>query len=494
MEQITLTKLNESFVRFDCERGVAQEIWDFFSFYVPGFQYMPMFKKKFWDGKMHLANLQTHTLPGGLVGYLKTFADERSYNLIIDDAILITTNFSIAEAEDFAHSLKLPHTPRDYQIEAFAKSIRNRRQLIVSPTASGKSLIIYLIVRYLKRTHHKGLVIVPTTSLVEQLFGDFKEYGWNSDQFVHRIYSGKEKHTDHFLTISTWQSLHRQGPDYLKRFDFVIGDEAHQFKAKSLTEIMSNLTNADVRIGTTGTLDGAKVHKLVLEGHFGPVTQSVTTKELMTAGHLANLNIKCLVLKYPKEVCTQLRKSNYVDEYNAVVQYPSRSKFIRNLALSLKGNTLILFQLVKKHGAPLYKDISERLLLTDRPVFYVHGGVETEDREMVRRLTEESNNAIVIASYGTFSTGINIKNLHNVIFAAPSKSKIRNLQSIGRGLRTTDSKTQATLFDIVDDLRIGKHQNFLLKHFVIRTQIYHDEKFAFQQYLIDLKGTNAPTG
>jgi len=493
MEQITLTKFNESFVKFACEKGVAQEIWDFFSFYVPGFQYMPAFKKKFWDGKLHLANLQTHTLPGGLVGYLKTFAEERQYHLVIDEAILLTTNFSLAEAQSFADSLRLPHVPRDYQIEAFAKSIRNRRLLVVSPTASGKSLIIYLIVRYLHLTHLKGLVIVPTTSLVEQLFGDFKDYGWDSDEFVHRIYSGKEKHTGHFLTISTWQSLHRQGPDYLKQFDFVIGDEAHQFKAKSLTDIMSNLTNADVRIGTTGTLDGAKVHKLVLEGHFGPVSQSVTTKELMTSGHLANLNIKCLVLKYPKELCAQLRKSTYPEEYEAVVQHEGRAKFIRNLALSLKGNTLILFQLVKKHGRPLYENIAEHTQL-GRSVFFVHGGVETEDREAVRKITEESEDAIVIASYGTFSTGINIKNLHNVIFAAPSKSKIRNLQSIGRGLRTTDSKTQATLFDIVDDLRIGKHRNFLLKHFIIRTQIYHDEKFPFQQYLIDLKGPNAPTG
>jgi superfamily II DNA or RNA helicase len=491
MEQITLTKLNEAFVRFDCERGVAQEIWDFFSFYVPGFQYMPAFKKKFWDGKLHLANLQTHTLPGGLVGYVKTFADERQYNLVIDESILLTANFSIAEAQAFADSLRLPHVPRDYQIEAFAKSIRNKRLLVVSPTASGKSLTIYLIVRYLHLTHLKGLVIVPTTTLVEQLFGDFKDYGWDSDRYVHRIYSGKEKHTGHFLTISTWQSLHKQGPDYLKQFDFVIGDEAHQFKAKSLTDIMGNLTHADVRIGTTGTLDGAKVHKLVLEGHFGPVTQSVTTKELMTAGHLAKLTIKCLVLKYPKEACAELRKATYVEEYEAVVRHPGRAKFIRNLALSLKGNTLILFQLVKKHGVPLYNDISASAA-SGRPVFFVHGDVETEDRENVRRIIEQSEDAIVVASYGVFSTGTNIKNLHNVIFAAPSKSKIRNLQSIGRGLRTTDSKTTATLFDVVDDLRIGKHRNFLLKHFEVRTQIYHDEKFPFQQYLIDLKGPNAP--
>lgn len=463
---------------------MASELSDFFTFYVPGFQYTPLFKKKLWDGKIRLFDRRYYTLPRGLVPYLDKFAKDRDYHLAIDSSILLTTNFSIAEAEEFVRALKLPLEARPYQIEAFARAIRNRRMLLVSPTASGKSLIIYLIVRWLQQNHEKGIVIVPTTSLVEQLYKDFQDYGWDSDKHAHKVYSGKEKHTKQFLTISTWQTLHRMPAEYLAQFDFVVGDEAHLYKAKAVSAIMTNLIRADVRIGTTGTLDGTKTHKLVLEGHFGPVFQTVTTRELMDTGKLANLKIKCLILKYPEGVCRELRKSTYSEEYEGILKFTPRQKFLRNLALSLEGNTLVLFQLIGKHGNPLFEDIRDHA--TKHQVFFVHGEVDTEDREEVRAITEKSNNAIIVASYGTFSTGINIKNLHNVIFAAPSKSRIRNLQSIGRGLRLAEGKDAATLFDIVDDLRIGKHVNFLLRHYEERVKIYNSEKFTFKQYLIDL--------
>lgn len=443
-----------------------------------------MFKSGVWDGKIRLFDRRFYTLPGGLSSYIQKFADDRGYTCIFDDAVLLTTNFSIAEAQSFAQSLNLPHIPHDYQIEAFAKSIRNRRALVVSPTASGKSLIIYMIVRFLHENHRKGLVIVPTTSLVEQLFTDFKDYGWDSDKYVHRQYSGKEKSTRLFLTISTWQTLAKQSPEYLTQFDFVIGDEAHQYKAKVVSSIMSGLVNADVRIGTTGTLDGTKTHKLVLEGHFGPKFQVVTTRQLMDEGKVAELKIKCLILKYPESVCTALKKSTYAEEYEAVIQNAARMKFIRNLALSLTGNTLILFQLIVKHGKPLFEEI--RAHAEERPVFFVHKDVKTEEREEIRRLTELSSNTIICATYGTMSTGTNIKRLDNVIFAGPSKARIRNLQSIGRGLRLAEGKTYATLFDIVDDLRVGKRENFLLQHFKERAATYNSERFTYKQYHVDL--------
>ena len=484
---IFVSKKDESFIHISAEDSVGYELSEYFSFLVPGHQFTPLFKKGLWDGKVRLYSRRYATLPSGLLGYLQKFAADRQYTISIDDAVLLTTNFSIAEAQTFANSLSLPHVPYDHQIEAFAKSIRNRRLLIVSPTASGKSLLMYMIVRYLQLSHRRGLIVVPTTSLVEQLYTDFASYGYDVNKFVHRMYAGKSKKIEHYLTVSTWQTLHLQDPDYLKQFDFVIGDEAHTFKAKSLTQIMGGLSNADVRIGTTGTLDGTKTNKLVLEGHFGPVFQSVTTKQLMDEGKLATLKIKCLILKYPEEMrrLNRANKSTYAEEYESVIESTARAKFLRNLILSLSGNTLILFQLVKKHGQPMYDDILAHT--EDRKVFFVHGGVETMDREEIRAITEVSDNAIIVASYGTFSTGINIKNLNNVIFGAPSKSKIRNLQSIGRGLRTSDTKSTATLFDIVDDLRIGKHVNFLLKHFIERAQIYNEEKFEFKQYMIDLK-------
>jgi superfamily II DNA or RNA helicase len=340
----------------------------------------------------------------------------------------------------------------------------------------------------LQLEHKKGLLIVPTTSLVEQMFSDFKSYGYDSDTYCHRQYSGKEKHTNSFLTITTWQSIYKNDKEYFEQFDFILGDEAHQFKAKSLTTILSGCTNAKYRIGTTGTLDGTQTHRLVLEGLFGPVYKATSTSELIEKGQLASFKIKCLILKYPESTCKMAKDWDYNTEIDYIVQNKSRNDFIRNLTLSLEGNSLVLFQFVEKHGKDLYANIKEHA--KNRHVFFVFGGTDVEIRESVRAITEKENNAIIVASYGTFSTGVNIRNLHNIIFASPSKSRIRNLQSIGRGLRIGENKTEATLFDIADDFRTGKYTNYSLKHFVERCKIYDEEKFNYKFYNIEMKNGN----
>ncbi len=485
-EKIILHKKNEAFIQFECERSVAQELSDYFTFFVPGYQFTPAYKQKIWDGKIRLANLRDYTIYHGLVPYIEKFSKERDYNLEIDDKISNTENFSLVEAVDFSRSLNLPFEPRDYQIQSFVHSVRNKRILLLSPTASGKSLIIYLITRYLQESgYKKGLLIVPTTSLVEQMYSDFKSYGYDSEEYCHRQYSGKEKHTQKFLTITTWQSIYKNEKEYFEQFDFVLGDEAHQFKAKSLTTILSGCINAKYRIGTTGTLDGTQTHRLVLEGLFGPVYKATTTSELIARKELADFRIKCLILKYDESVCQSSRKWDYNQEIEYIVMNQARNKFIKNLTLSLEGNTLILFQFVEKHGKDLHALIKESV--KNRHVFFVFGGTDVEVRESVREITEKEKNAIIVASYGTFSTGVNIRNLHNIIFASPSKSRIRNLQSIGRGLRKGDNKEIATLFDIVDDMRVGKHTNFTLKHFLERVKIYDEEKFNYKFYNIEMK-------
>jgi superfamily II DNA or RNA helicase len=485
-EKIILHKKNEAFIQFECDRSVAQELSEFFTFLVPGYQFTPAYKQKLWDGKIRLANLRDFSIYHGLVPYIEKFCKEREYELEVDIEILTTENFSLVEAVDFARTLNLPFEPRDYQIQSFVHAVRNKRLLILSPTASGKSLIIYLIARYLQESDYKrGLLIVPTTSLVEQMFSDFKSYGYDSEEYCHRQYSGKEKHTDKFLTITTWQSIYKNEKEYFEQFDFVFGDEAHQFKAKSLTTILSGCTNAKYRIGTTGTLDGTNTHKLVLEGLFGPVYKATTTSELIARKELSDFRIKCLILKYDNIVCQNSRKWDYNQEIEYIVMNQSRNKFIKNLTLSLKGNTLVLFQFVEKHGKDLHNLIKNSV--KNRHVFFVFGGTDVEARESVREITEKEKDAIIVASYGTFSTGVNIRNLHNIIFASPSKSRIRNLQSIGRGLRKGDNKEIATLFDIVDDMRIGKHSNFVLKHFVERVKIYDEEKFSYKFYNIEMK-------
>ena len=490
MSDVILHKLNEAYIKVECEKSISQELSSYFSFRVPGYQFVPAYKNKLWDGFIRLYDLRTNQIYHGLVPYIEKFCAERNYTSEINSEISVTESFSLVEAVDFVRTLDLPHEIRDYQLNAFVQAVRNRRLLLLSPTASGKSLIIYVILRWLQESDYKrGLLIVPTTSLVEQMYTDFESYGYDSEEYCHRQYSGKEKHTNKLLTITTWQSIYKNDADYFEQFDFVMGDEAHQFKAKSLTTILSGCTNAKYRIGTTGTLDGTQTHRLVLEGLFGPVYKATTTSELIDKGQLASFKIKCLILKHNEAVCKQARDWDYNTEIDYIVQNPARNEFIRNLALSLNGNTLILFQFVEKHGKDLYTIIKDSV--KDRHVFFVFGGTDVEVRESVRAITEKEKDAIIVASYGTFSTGVNIRNLHNIIFASPSKSRIRNLQSIGRGLRKGDNKEEAVLFDIADDFRIGKFVNYTLKHFIERVKIYDDEKFNYKFYNIELKnGTN----
>ena len=490
MSDVILHKLNEAYIKVECEKSISQELSSYFSFRVPGYQFVPAYKNKLWDGFIRLYDLRTNQIYHGLVPYIEKFCAERNYTSEINSEINVTESFSLVEAVDFIRTLDLPHEIRDYQLNAFVQAVRNRRLLLLSPTASGKSLIIYVILRWLQESDYKrGLLIVPTTSLVEQMYTDFESYGYDSEKYCHRQYSGKEKHTNKLLTITTWQSIYKNDADYFEQFDFVMGDEAHQFKAKSLTTILSGCTNAKYRIGTTGTLDGTQTHRLVLEGLFGPVYKATTTSELIDKGQLASFKIKCLILKHNEAVCKQARDWDYNTEIDYIVQNPARNEFIRNLALSLNGNTLILFQFVEKHGKDLYTIIKDSV--KDRHVFFVFGGTDVEVRESVRAITEKERDAIIVASYGTFSTGVNIRNLHNIIFASPSKSRIRNLQSIGRGLRKGDNKEEAVLFDIADDFRIGKFVNYTLKHFIERVKIYDDEKFNYKFYNIELKnGTN----
>ena len=346
-------------------------------------------------------------------------------------------------------------------------------------------MLIFNLLRLKESKQDKILIIVPTTSLVEQLFKDFKDYGYNSDRNVHKIYQGHDKDTNKRVIISTWQSIYNLPKKWFKQFGMVIGDEAHLFKAVSLSKIMTKLETCKYRIGLTGTLDGTKTHKLVLEGLFGTVNKVVSTSELQEKKQLADLKIMCLILQHDKNARHFLKDKSYQEEMDYLVSNTSRNKYIRNLCLSLQGNSLCLFQYVEKHGEILKKLIEDKA--QDKKVFYVHGGVEADERENIRAITEKSDNAIIIASYGTFSTGINIRNLHNIVFASPSKSRIRNLQSIGRGLRLKDNNSFATLYDISDDLTYNEKENYTLAHFRERINIYNEEHFDYEIHNIELK-------
>jgi superfamily II DNA or RNA helicase len=486
MSEITILEKDQVYCRINSDDvSILQELSDYFTFEQPGARFMPQFRAKLWDGKIRLFNLFRQELYVGLIPYVKLFAEQNQYK-VNDQRTALPEPY--IDVQEFLQSLDLqghgkPIDIRDYQIDAVRHAIHNHRALLLSPTGSGKSLIIYGLIRYHLNQGRRILILVPTTSLVEQLYSDFQDYssanGWRASDHVHRIYAGADKAAEFDITISTWQSLYKLPKKFFEKYDVVIGDEAHLFKAQSLTGILNKMPDCAYRIGTTGTLDDSKTHKLILEGIFGAVHRVTTTKSLIKNQQLADLEIQCLIMKYPEEVCKSLRSLTYQEEMDWLVTHPARNRFIRNLALAQTGNTLVLFQYVEKHGKALHEMIAERAA-DGRQVFFVYGGTDTEQREQVRRITEQEKDAIIVASYGTFSTGINIRNLHNIVFASPSKSRIRNLQSIGRGLRTSDSKDRCKLFDIGDDLSYKSKKNFTLLHMAERIRIYNDEGFDYK--------------
>lgn len=480
------------------DSGVLMELSEYFTFYAEGYRFMPAYRNKMWDGKIRLFDLRSQTLPYGLLKRVAEFCYERGYELEID-ATLKNHIDDKNVLEDFINTLNITIkgkkiNPRDYQLDAFVHAAQNSRCILISPTGSGKSLIIYMLLRYFLENDvdFRALIVVPTTSLVEQMYKDFEDYSSIDDTFdveldVHKIYSGKEKlHFEQSVVITTWQSAIRLPQNWFGQYGFVIGDEAHTFKAKSLTTIMNRLTNAYMRIGTTGTIDDAISNQMTLEGNFGPVKKVTTTKELIDSETLAKLNIKILLMQYNDVVRDTTKKYKYQEEIDFLVKYPNRNNFIANLTIDQTGNSLVLYNLVEKHGKPLYDLFVERLKGTNRKVFFVSGAVNAEERERVRAITEKEKNAIIVASVGTFSTGINIINLHNIMFASPTKSQIRVLQSIGRGLRKTDDGQGTTVYDLADDLSWKKRKNYTLNHAMERAKIYAKEKFNHKIYEVPL--------
>ena len=468
-ETVRVEKLDEVFMRVHCDDGLARDLHDFFSFTVPGAKFMPSYKNRYWDGKVRLFSIKTNKIYIGLLPYVDEFCRERGFNFEGIQDVIGEKQRATEELHQFIEELNLPFSPRDYQMEAFRTAVQYGRQLLLSPTASGKSLIIYLLARYYNK---KTIIIVPTTSLVEQMAKDFIDYGY--DEEICKIYSGQPVF-DSAITITTWQSFAKAPKDVMQSFDVVVGDEAHLFKAQTLKGILEKMKTTAIRIGTTGTLDGSECHRLQLEGMFGPVKKVVSSYQLMEEGTIAKINIQCIILRH-----TKMKKMSYQDEMDYLVSNEERNKFITNLVSSLKGNTLVLFQYVEKHGEVLYPMLDGRV----KDLHYVFGGTDTEDRETVRELVEKSNDSVILASYGTFSTGINIKKIDNVVFASPSKSKIRNLQSIGRGLRKTEGKDSMRLFDISDDLQCD---NFTLLHLKERINTYNEENFPYELKQFDLK-------
>lgn len=482
---------NNVYMRLECDDGIHRELREHYTFFVPGAKHHPLVKKRLWDGKKRIYDHKKKLLYTGLHNDLKESLEKLGYTF--ESRVSHTTDITPEESVEYCNSLNVTSRGENikhkkHQLLAFYMSMKHKRRVILSPTASGKSLIIYSIIRrLLEETEGKILIIVPLVGLCRQLYNDFIDYsranGFNVEEYVHQIAEGSSKISKKRIFISTFQSIYKEDIEYFEQFQTVIVDETHKAKSDSFVGILEKCINAEYRLGFTGTLDGCAVNELVIQGLLGKVTRVAETKDLIDKGVLAKLNITFYELKYRKEEIKELDFDDYTQEMEWLISHERRNHFITQLANSLEGNVLILFRYVGKHGKVLDKLLREQ---SDKNIHFVHGSVDTDDREQIKKIVEDSNDNIINASFGVFSTGENIKNIHHIIFASPYKSIITVLQSIGRGLRVTKDKKECHLHDICDNLVKRSRKNLTLQHGIERLKIYNNQKFDYNITKVDL--------
>jgi superfamily II DNA or RNA helicase len=486
---IIITKLNNVYARVDCDRATSMELSERYTFEVPNARFMNVVKMKMWDGKIRLFNQKDRTIYMGLVASVIEYAKANGFSYSYDDEKpldILDANF-----ERFLWDEKPSKVPRDFQMTAFKMGIRNKRHIFISPTASGKSFMMYLTARYINKVFGKRvLVIVPSTQLVAQLAKEFTEYNNGKPLDIYQIRDGADKENDHDIVIATWQSIYNQKSGWYKSFSAVLGDEVHTFKADCLKNIMER-SNTIFRLGYTGTLDGTETNELVLQGLFGAKHQVTTYAELRRRGIIADPKINVVVVKHPDAARRALanmpdkqtgkkRQATYAEEMTYLATCQERNNMIVDLVSTLKGNVLILYAKVDKHIKPMHKQLQERF--GEERTHLIHGAIETDEREIIRAIVDNSRNAILSASFQTFQAGINIVNIDHIIFAASTASVIRLLQSIGRGLRRSEDKKTLDVWDFADDLRWKSKENHTFGHLLERINIYNREEFDYKLY------------
>jgi len=471
-EIVTVTKLNEAYMQISTSEGVRNEIDSFFSFMAPNAKFHKLVKSGRWDGRIRLFNRKENLLYLGLKDDLKKYCARNNYKFV-DNTQENDYWISDESFAEFIAGLNLPFPPYDFQLSAVKQIIQQVRGIILSPTSSGKSLIQYIICMFY--IDKKFLIIVPTINLVGQLATDFREYGYTEQ--VYQIQAGVDKDTiSPRITISTWQSIKDMPRAWFDQFDAISGDEVHTFNAKSLIGIMTNCVRQDIRIGLSGTLQEDEGSKITLRGLFGPIFRTTTTKELMDNKQVADLSIVGIELSYPPDVVVDFKKKklDYHGEVDYIIHYEKRQRFICKLAESLPNNKLLLFKKIV-HGQALFDILKEK---DPEHVYLIYGKVDADDRNEIRKIMEANDGVTVVASYRTFATGTNIKNLQYMIFTENTKSIITVLQAVGRSLRISSTKTKATIFDIGDSIvRTKSKQNYAWSHFVQRIEYYTKEKF-----------------
>lgn len=484
MSEIYIRKVDETYIRIDADQGIRYELRDHFTFFAPNYRHHPAFKNKVWDGTIKLYHLTTNKIYAGLYDEVVKFAKDRGYKVISTYTPSVAP-ITRAEAESIYGKFNGVHTPHDHQIDSLYYALKHQRGIVLSPTSSGKSYFIYHLARTLQQ-FGKIMIVVPTVNLVTQLYDDFKEYSenshWNVEDNCHKIHQGQEKDSHVDIFITTFQSMQKMPKSYFQKFKTIIGDEVHRFTAKSLKNIMENAVNAKFRIGCTGSLDDSETNELVLTGLFGPIHRVITTKQLMDEGKVADLTINCMLMEHKPD--RAVLKMKYAEQMVWFCENQKRNDFIRKVVAGEEGNKLVLYQLVEKHGKPLYEDFKRHY--PDKEIYFISGKTPVDEREAIRKRLSETDDAILIASYGTYSTGMNVPSLRHVFSTWPGKSVVRILQSIGRALRLMNGKTEALFWDFSDLMMIKSSVNISYDHFEKRMQLYAQEQFKVKIYKVKI--------
>lgn len=490
MADIEIFPFNEIYVKVQCEAGIDYEMVEHFSFRVQGYQHQPKYKAGVWDGYIRLYSRHTYKIYKGLLKRILEFAKDRGYSVDIDPELLkdVRVVFTAEDLDAFIETLNLPEDrkPFDYQRQYILECIQKKRRLCISPTSSGKSLIVYILLRYLLEYQDQNiLILVDSINLRNQMFSDFKDYGFNSEANLHLMKGSKERFTQKRIIVCTWLTGSKQPPEWISQFGAIMLDEAHRAQATSVKKVFEAAPKTAYRLGFTGTLDGTMTHQMVLEGLMGPKIEFIRTKDLQDRGISAKIKIICLVINYPEEECRAVSKLRYDEEQAFIFAHGKRNGLIKKLALDFKGNNVVMFKHID-HGKKLFDAISSEAKV---PCFYFAGEVKGEDREEIRQTIMGHEESCTVASSGTFATGTNIPNINNMFNAAPFKSQIRVLQTIGRGLRVTKDKDTFYFVDIVDNFSWKKRKNFTYRHFLERLKIYNEQEFPYEIREIDWSKT-----
>jgi len=459
---------------------------------IESWRFNPLVKKGVWDGYITYIK-DDKWIPAGLWKEVMDICKEYRFELKINGISELFDRGINQESfqnwvDDFFEDSDI--TPRDYQVEAAYNILKFRKCLSELATSAGKTLISFLTVAYIleKQKAEKILFIVPNVSLVIQASEDFADYNYRNQVNIkiQQIYSGQKIRAGRNVVIGTYQSLIKKKAEYFDQFDAVIIDETHKAKSQSIKTILSKCKNADYRYGLSGTIPkSGTLDRLTLMAYTGPLITEVSANFLQTEGYIANCRVKVIEMDYATEGAKNAFKEMAFNKYeskdvfkfeqNYVINSPGRLNFICNIISRVRGNSLVLFHRIE-HGQKIYEKLRQE---SDKTIYYVDGGTDKDIREEYKKKMEAGDEVVIVASYGTFSTGISIKKIHNIFFTESFKSEVIIRQSIGRGLRQHESKDSVTIIDFVDDISSPDWDNYLIRHAKARQKIYREQKFKY---------------